>query len=171
MLVLKTLVSNISVSVAGFFPAPAAKPLQRELPSRDPSSSNAENMPQRQAKRRLDSSSGAASPSRNDPKKARLDSPSQSAKQQRLADSHCNLSVRKRQISSIKRDLQPVARHEYTTTTPVRYLSSDRLSSDEDDHLLYTAKDIIKHRYVIEKTLGEGTFGRLVAEVFHPVGQ
>lgn len=35
--------------------------------------------------------------------------------------------------------------------------------SDKDGHLVYQPGDVIKHRYQIIKTLGEGTFGRVVS--------
>lgn len=36
------------------------------------------------------------------------------------------------------------------------------IQDDEDGHLIYVPGDVLKGRYKIKRTLGEGTFGKVV---------
>ena len=183
---LRSLVSNVSSSIAGFFPAPSITPSvpPPPRPAQSPisSGSNTENMPRKYAKRPLDFSPERSTLSRSPTpsarnghhnKKARLDSPSLTTTREpdnsryntRSRGRHRRSTSRELELRSRsnRRDREPaVVRKKTKSISPVRYLSPDRVSCDKDGHLIYNVNDVIKHRYVITKTLGEGTFGRYV---------
>jgi hypothetical protein len=37
-----------------------------------------------------------------------------------------------------------------------------KIQDDDDGHLIYVPGDVLKARYKVRKTLGEGTFGKVV---------
>ncbi|XP_055339409.1 dual specificity protein kinase CLK2-like isoform X2 [Paramacrobiotus metropolitanus] len=67
---------------------------------------------------------------------------------------------------SNRRDRDTTSRKKSRSPSPeLRFLSPDRVVNDKDGHLVYENEDVIKHRYRILKTLGEGTFGRVVSVI------
>ncbi|OQV20120.1 Serine/threonine-protein kinase Doa [Hypsibius exemplaris] len=152
------------------------------------SQSNTENMPRlKNAKRPLEHSPERSTRSRtpsnhhhhkNGHKKARQGSPSVTRPEPERERYNTRSRGRHRRSTSRELELRsrsnnrreqqrqkPEVRKKSKSLSPPppRYLSPDRVSMDKDGHLIYSVNDVIKHRYVITRTLGEGTFGRVVS--------